>query len=516
MSEAFERFRDTLDTHGSKVTTKGQGFLMAQCPAHPDNNPSLEVKDKGDRIGVHCYAGCQTDDVVAELGMELRDLFDGEPTKDKAVPIRSYVYETLAGEPWIIKDRYFPKTFIQRLPGTEPGDRSGLRGRVPILYHAPRLLRAMRAEGPKVCYLVDGEKDVETLERHGLVATCPPGGAGATWREEFSAFLKGFDEVVIVTDQDVLKADGSLGTGQQFAQSARMGLRSVGIRVRIVAPAVGKDSTDHFTAGYDATEFVPEPTAYTRPRGMKADALMERTFEPLMFAVEGLLPAGLAIMAGSPKAGKTWAALSCSLAVASGGPALSCLNTTQGSVLHLAREDTYRRLQSRINMLMGGEPAPSALEIIPSEEDWIGGETGLANMEEWAEEVRDPRLVVLDTLAKVEPDMGEDGRRGAYAGNYSMMARYKAWADAHNCCVLMIHHDTKTKPDRTDGWMDDPFSQISGTRGLTGAADTLVFLESKRLSREGRLHITGRDVAEQSLEMMKTGPLWNCLEVPLA
>lgn len=514
-SEAFLRVCDALDSHGSQSRDRKQSHAMYQCPAHEDRNPSLGVDDKGDKVMLRCYSGCHTDDVVAAIGMELKDLFDGEPDQDRAVPVRSYVYETVAGAPWFIKDRYFPKTFVQRLPGTDPGDKGGLKHRNPILYHAPKLHRAMQAAGTKTVWLVDGEKDVETLERHGLVATCPPGGAGANWREEFSTFLSGFDEAVIVADQDMLKPDGSLGTGQQFAVNARMGLRSVGLKVKIVAPAVGKDSTDHFTAGYGVDDFVVEPTAFTRPRGKKADALMVEEFVPLQWAVDGVLPAGLAIMAGSPKAGKTWCALSMSLGVAAGGVALSSLPCTGGSVLHLAREDGYRRLQSRIKLLMGGEAPSPRLELIPTEEEWIGGEIGIAHMEEWAEEVGDPRLVVIDTLAKVEPEMGEDGRRGAYAGNYTMMARYKHWADMHNCCVLLIHHDNKTKPEKTDGWMDDPFTAISGTRGLTGAADTLLFLENQRGTREGRLHITGRDVAEQSLELVKTGPIWNCTVSPI-
>lgn len=156
--------------------------------------------------------------------------------------------------------------------------------------------------------------------------------------------------------------------------------------------------------------------------------------------------------------------------------------------------------------------APKALELVPAEMDWAGGEQGLANMTEWAEEVRDPRLVVVDTLAKVEPQMGEE--RNAYSGNYTMMARYKQWADQHNCAVVLVHHDNKTQAAMTDGWMDDPFSKISGTRGLTGAADTLWFLESQRFSKEGRLHVTGRDVVEQSVELRKSGPCWQVFSVP--
>lgn len=521
MSEAFDRVRDGLASYGASFRDTRQNHFMATCPAHEDRNPSLGVDDKGDRIMVRCYAGCHTDDVMTAIGLELKDLFDADdanPLDRWGQLVRSYLYEKPNGEPWFYVDRYYPKTFRQRLPGVEPvrdlsnreeWKRLGIRNRPPIIYHAPKVWRALQ-KGDAVVWWLDGEKDVETAERHGKVATCPPGFA--KWDEKYAHFLRNAAEIVMVVDQDKEKPNGELGAGQQNAVTARNGFRSMGLKVRVVAPAAGKDYTDHVTAGYGDDDFVPEPTIYTRPRGLNARDLMVAEFEPLQWAVEDLLPSGLAIMAGSPKVGKTWCALSVSMAVSAGGPALSRLGTNQGSVLHLAREDGYRRLQSRIALLSGGDlDVPKALELIPVEQDWVGGEQGLANMTEWAEEVGDPRLVVIDTLAKVEPELGEDRARGAYSGNYSMMVRYKAWADVHNCCVLMIHHDNKTKPDKTDGWMDDPFTQISGTRGLTGAADTLLFLEGKRGSGEGRLHVTGRDVSEQSYELYKSGPIWNVM-----
>lgn len=517
MSESFERVRDLLVNHGSKIADNRQTHFMAQCPAHPDNNPSLGVDDRGDRIMVRCYAGCHTDDVVRALGLELSDLFDGDLTSrpsNYGQLVRSYLYERTNGEPWFYVDRFYPKTFRQRLPDVQPvrdlaereeAKRLGLRNRPPILYHAPRLYRALKAGGATIWFL-DGEKDVETAERNGLVATCPPGFA--KWDSKYADFLRDAAEIVLVVDQDKEKPDGSLGAGQANAVAARNGFRSVGVKVKVVAPAVGKDLTDHFHGGYGVDDFVPEPTIYTRPRGLTAKALMEKEFEPLSWAVNGLIPAGLTILAGPPKKGKTWLGLDFSLAVACGGPACSMLATTQGSVLHLAREDGYRRLQSRIDILMGGSPAPAGLEVVPTEEDWAGGEQGLANMTEWVEEVKNPRMVVIDTLAKVEPEMGEQGRRGAYAGNYSMMARYKEWADLNNVAVVMIHHDNKTKVDDTT----DPFSRISGTRGLTGAADTLMFLDPKKGTREGTLYVTGRDVEDMEIELVRSGPMWRVAE----
>lgn len=524
---ALDRMRTALENRGSRFEgNKGSSFV-AQCPAHEDGRPSLHVTDGHDRIVVHCFAGCNNDDIMDALGLRLTDLFDEDLTERgrdsgfKGEVVRSYVYNKVNGDPWIIKDRYYPKDFRLRLPGTQPGDYKGIGDRVPILYRADKIYQAVQAGKesgePVVLWLVDGEKDVERLEREKVLATCTVQSAGAGWRESYSQFLRGVDEVRIIVDQDPRKKDGSLGAGQTYAQDARAGLRSVGVKVVMLRPAVGKDITDHLAAGMTLDNLEPEPTAYTRPRGKKADDLMLEEFEPVKYAVEGLLPTGLTIFAGSPKSGKSWTMLDICLAVAAGGPALSSLVTTQGSVLYLAREDTYRRLQGRMNLVMGGfSEAPPKLELVPDEVTWVGGEQGIANMTEWAEECGDPTLVVLDTLAKVEPEMGEGARNtNAYGANYSMMSRYKNWADDHNCAVVMVHHDRKGAPSSKNGdTTSDPFSKISGTRGLTGAADTMWFLEAERGTRDGTLHVTGRDVIEQSLPMSKVGPLW-CVNEPV-
>lgn len=527
MSEAFEVIRQRVDEQGLMIRDVRQNHFMAQCPAHEDKNPSLGIDDKGDKVMLRCYAGCHNDDVVTALGLELKDLFDGEPDKDRAIPIRSYVYCKTDGEPWIIVDRYYPKTFIQRLPGTEAGDRSGIKGRPPILYHADKIYRAMHQlhdAGQKiVVWLLEGEKDVESAERDGLLATTAPGGAGARWDERYSQFLRLADEVVIVVDQDKIKTNGTLGVGQQHGLAARVSLRSHGVAVRVVAPAVGKDYSDHRAGGYEVGDFVPETTAYVRPRGMRADRLVTAEFAAVNWAVAGILPAGLTIMAAPPKIGKSWISLDLCLAVASGGRAFGGQIPAQlGSALYLAREDNFRRLQQRTAYLMGGDPTPGKLELIPSEVDWPGGEEGLANLTTWAEEVRDPRLVVIDTLAKLEPDFGQtSGGRGgnAYNANYSMMARYKNWADTNNCAVLMIHHDSKPATQKGgQKWChesgEDPFGRVSGTRAMIGAADTIWFFETFRGSHTGFLHVSGRDVAQQHLEFQRTGAQWTCMDQP--
>lgn len=493
----MDRILDALETNGQKVQRKGSAHAMAQCPAHEDRAPSLSIDHRGDKTLIRCHAGCQTDEILDSLGLELKDLFDDElPEKGFGVGVveRTYVYENYKGDPWILKDRMFPKSFLQRLPGTEPGQSKGLGGRAPVLYKLPALIAGIK-EGYTV-WFVEGEKDVETAMRHGLLATCAPSITGE-WQEGYTNVLSRAVEVMIVADQDE--------PGKEYAAKVRSNLRAAGVRCRVLRPRKGKDLTDHFKAGFGVEDFTVDTSLNTRPRGMTGDVLAASEFPPLHWAIPDLLPAGLAILAGSPKCGKSAASLDLGLAVAAGGVTLGGIPANRGSVLYLAREDGYRRIQSRMDALLGGPEGAmrsdiSKFEVIPTEEAWTGGQEGLAAMTEWAEEVGDPLLVILDTLAKVEPS-AEDGDR--YRQDYAMMARYKSWADLHNCCVLVVHHDRKSTEG--DG---DIFTKISGTRAITGACDTMLYLERKRGEQVGKLHLTGRDVADQEIELIRSGLSW--------
>ena len=53
----------------------GKGKWMACCPAHNDKSPSLAVSEGDDRVLVHCFAGCETTDVTAAIGLNVADLF---------------------------------------------------------------------------------------------------------------------------------------------------------------------------------------------------------------------------------------------------------------------------------------------------------------------------------------------------------------------------------------------------------------------------------------------------------
>lgn len=209
-------------------------------------------------------------------------------------------------------------------------------------------------------------------------------------------------------------------------------------------------------------------------------------FDPLSFAVPGIIPEGLSLLAGAPKVGKSWLVLDCAIAVASGGVALGRVPITQARpVLYLALEDGHRRMQSRCRKLLQGQPIPGLLDYVTRVE--VG--RVLDTIAAWLESYGTLRpLVILDTLGKVMPPalQGES----AYQRDYRIGNALLLLCDRHSGMSLLVnHHDRKAGSD-------DFVETVSGTNGLAGAVDTILVLCRDRHETAGLLKVTGRDVPE--------------------
>lgn len=50
--------------------------VKVKCPAHNDNNFSLEVREvENGKVIMHCFAGCDIRSVLDSLGLNMSDLF---------------------------------------------------------------------------------------------------------------------------------------------------------------------------------------------------------------------------------------------------------------------------------------------------------------------------------------------------------------------------------------------------------------------------------------------------------
>ena len=223
---------------------------MARCPAHADRTPSLSVGVGGDgQILLCCHAGCDASAVVAALGLTMADLRSDVPPageKHKRVIAATYEYVDERGKPLYEVLRYEPKTFRQRRPNGAGGHLWNLQGVRHVLYRLPQVLAA--AAAGSCIYVVEGEKDVEALERLGVVATCNSGGAG-NWRDEYGAQLTGAKLAPILPDNDQ--------AGREHARkvAASLGRRGVPhVTVELPGLPAKGDVSDWFAAGHTIDE----------------------------------------------------------------------------------------------------------------------------------------------------------------------------------------------------------------------------------------------------------------------
>lgn len=215
---------------------------------------------------------------------------------------------------------------------------------------------------------------------------------------------------------------------------------------------------------------------------VSAGDLRYKHFEPVSWVVPGIIPQGAIILGGRPKLGKSWLALDTAIAVAEGGFTFG-IACEAGDVLYAALEDTERRLKSRMWKLKGEAPWPKRLNFMC--ELPRADEGGVELVRKWIEQADDPRLIIIDTLARVRPGKGRD--EGSYDADYRAVTSWKALADEYNIAVVLVHHVRKLVAE-------DPLEMISGTNGLTGAADAILILN--RTSQGCSLGGRGRDLEE--------------------
>ena len=233
---------------------------------------------------------------------------------------------------------------------------------------------------------------------------------------------------------------------------------------------------------------------------MTAEQLQRAPYSPVPFLVDELIPEGLHILAGAPKIGKSWLALWLCLCVSQGQPPWN-FATTQGEALYLSLEDSFQRIQTRLFDLT--EDAPPTLHFAIMADTLKHGLE--QQIEQFLTEHPTTKLVVIDTLQRVR---GTGSDSNLYANDYQDIELLKRLADRRHIAILLIHHLRKLHDD-------DPMNMISGSTGLSGAADSAFVLQkNSRLANIASLHCTGRDIPDRTLklEFGEEDHVWKLLE----
>jgi hypothetical protein len=224
--------------------------------------------------------------------------------------------------------------------------------------------------------------------------------------------------------------------------------------------------------------------------GIDLKALMTEDVPPLKYAVQPILPEGLVLIAGRPKAMKSWTMLHLCYCVENG---IKFLNhdVTKGNALYLSLEDSKRRLKDRIFKL--GHFNRERVPTCDVEAPYLG--FGLEeDIQKWIDEESDPRLIVIDTLARVKPRTKKSSGT-AYDLDNELLRNLQKLAISNGVCIALISHLSKTQTDYS-------FDRITGSAGLQGMTDAMWLMdrgdtENAKASMTGR----GRDIVDFSYEV---------------
>lgn len=237
-------------------------------------------------------------------------------------------------------------------------------------------------------------------------------------------------------------------------------------------------------------------------RKITAAELQTKIFPSVNFVLPGLVPEGATLLVSRPKLGKSWMVLELAIATATGGFTLGTLKPFKGDVLYLALEDGERRLQSRMTKILPSFSGTWPKNLTFATEWPRQDQDGLVHVENWIKGQKNPRLVIVDTLAQFRPRASRN--ETLYSADYAAVAGLQKLASTYNIAGLIVHHDRKAEAD-------DPFDTVSGSLGITGAADTILIL--KRRSGGVTLYVRGRDIeeAEKALQFDKSSCRWTIL-----
>ncbi len=228
-------------------------------------------------------------------------------------------------------------------------------------------------------------------------------------------------------------------------------------------------------------------------------SLLETEFPETLYLVPGILPAqGVNLIVGKPKTGKSSLVTNLVLALAYKGVFLGqCVE--KANVLYLNLEDGERRLKQRIEAIIAENEQP------PDNFDYIAGVTGLdaiKAIDEWLAKQDGQSVVVIDTLAKFRGLMAKG--QNMYEFDYHSLQLLRELAEKYQATFLLIHHTNKLVSE-------DVIDLVSGSLGLSGAADNIFVLKRARGNADAEFHIVGRDMEDQQLALRHSYPYWTLL-----
>lgn len=487
----------------------------AKCPVCQKAG-HLYITPSGDTIKVYCQkCGAKANQIADALGISMAELLHGEdvkplPTNQVHIEQRVHTYYNADGS-------VFGKKTIKKYDAgkkgaywelyTATGWRKGLQRQTAPIYGADKLA----AQPDAGMFVVEGEKDVDTLVSLDYLAVSLPNGASQkTWPTEYTAAFAERD-VVIITDND----DPGTEYGQFVAEHINGAAASIKIvPAKVIWPDVQqKGDISDIIAALGADEALNRlqsaifaaklwvapnfpPDAIDIFKELKFYSVPDLTDEdklPPEFIVDGMIPTGMTFLSGAPKTRKSFLALQLAAAVANGVPFLGH-NTTRCKVVYFDLEGSKSRISARVSR-MGLD---FTRDILITNQIDTKVSSGLENTIRALHKADNAcRLFIVDTYGRARGTTRATGAN-AYDSDIQLLEPIQRTALEENIAIVFIHHDKKGA-----SLVGDSFERLSGTMGISGSCDAVLNLicDGKRFDGKATLEFTPRDAKGGELHM---------------
>jgi hypothetical protein len=216
--------------------------------------------------------------------------------------------------------------------------------------------------------------------------------------------------------------------------------------------------------------------------GIDMQKLRTEDIPPLQFAIKPILPEGLTLFCGRAKSMKSWTMLLISYAVQNGLKFLDH-TTIQGDCLYLGLEDSKRRLKDREKKLKLNNLTPPTVDVEAPYLD-MGLEESLQT---WIDSVPNPRLICIDTLARVKSRTGYNKAGTAYDHDNETLRNIQKLAIKNGVSIVLVSHLNKAPQDYA-------FDKITGSTGLQGICDAMWLVERGEHGAQSTFIGRGRDI----------------------
>ncbi|MDE6425841.1 MAG: Rha family transcriptional regulator [Ruminococcus sp.] len=244
MNDNKERLKPFLIDYIQEITTKSKGkdqYICPFCNSGTGRNGTGAFTYYSNTHSYNCFACGEYGDIFT-LHAKLNNLsidndfiqivnelekkynlpssnYGNTPSNSNSLlQLRSHVYMNMN------RDKIAVKTIYKKLDGSKTARWERYEGNTLVknlnglqmpLYHVYNL-----TNNTKPVFIVEGEKDVETMEKLGYIATTSPNGAGSRWKESYTECIKGFD-VIILADNDEVGLKYATNIAESIIQTAR-------------------------------------------------------------------------------------------------------------------------------------------------------------------------------------------------------------------------------------------------------------------------------------------------------